>query len=297
MKEQSQALYFVGMIVAMLLWGVAWTAGKVAALHSNPEVAAFWRYAVSFVSIVPLICVMKVPLKADRRGVMYMIAAGLLTSLFNYLFFAGLTHGHAGYGGTIVTSMAPIITYALSMALFGLAVSGREIAALSVGILGALVLMRVPFEGLAFLQLENIYFVLGALVWALVTIVSQKASKHASPMLYTTVVFGVTMTANMLFALPYKPFDFASYDTTFWWTIVFMGIFPGTFSTALFFASAGKVGAHRTGVFMFIVPVGAIVSSMIVYSEKIELSTIIGGLLAFAAVVLFNAKKAKEDRV
>jgi drug/metabolite transporter (DMT)-like permease len=130
-------------------------------------------------------------------------------------------------------------------------------------------------------------------VWALVTIVSQKASKHASPMLYTTVVFGVTMTANMLFALPHDPFDFARYDATFWWTILFLGIFPGTFSTALFFTSAGKVGAHRTGVFMFIVPVGAIVSSMVVYGERIELSTLAGCLLAFTAVVLFNAKKAK----
>ena len=113
MKQPPPIVYFVGMIVAMLLWGFAWTAGKVATLHSNPEVAAFWRYAVSFVSIVPLVWVMKSPLHADRRGVMYMIAAGLLTSLFNYLFFAGLVHGHAGYGGTIVTSMSPIITYAL----------------------------------------------------------------------------------------------------------------------------------------------------------------------------------------
>jgi drug/metabolite transporter (DMT)-like permease len=78
---------------------------------------------------------------------------------------------------------------------------------------------------------------------------------------------------------------------TFWWTIIFIGIFPGTLSTALFFASAGKVGAHRTGAFMFIVPIGAIVSSMIVYGENIESSTLIGCLLAFVAVILFNLKK------
>ena len=293
MKKDSPTLYFIGMIVAMLLWGVAWTAGKVAAHHSNAEVSAFWRYAFSLLSILPLIWVMKSPLRSDRRGMIYMIAAGLLTSVFNYFFFAGLLHGQAGFGGTLVTSVSPIITYALSIALLGLRVSTKEIIALTVGIIGALVLMRVPSEGWGFLDLENSYFVAAALVWALVTIVSQKASKHTTPMLYTTVVFAVAMSTNLLFALPYHPFDFARYDATFWWTILFIGVFPGTLSTALFFASAGKVGAHRTGVFMFIVPIGAIISSIFVYGERVELSTLVGCALAFAAVLLFNMRKAK----
>lgn len=239
---------------------------------------------------------MKSPLHSDRQGMVYMLIAGLLTSLFNYFFFAGLLHGQAGYGGTIVTSMSPIITYALSIALLGLAVTPKEVTALFTGLVGALVLMKVAEKGWAFLELENVYFVAAALVWALVTIVSQKASKHATPMLYTTVVFGVAMSSNLLLALPYEPFAFSHYDATFWWTILFIGIFPGTLSTALFFASAGKVGAHRTGVFMFIVPIGAIVSSMIVYGERIELSTLIGCALAFTAVVIFNAKKRKGSR-
>ena len=98
----------------------------------------------------------------------------------------------------------------------------------------------------------------------------------------------------MFFALPHHPFDFQAYDGVFWATILFIGIFPGTFSTALFFLSAGKIGAHRTGVFMFIVPVGAIVSSWFVYGESIALSTVIGCLLAFFAVMLFNMKRTSK---
>jgi len=292
MKKDSPTLYFIGMIVAMLLWGVAWTAGKVAAHHSSAEIAAFWRYAISLMSIIPLIWFMKSPLRSDKRGVIYMITAGLLTSVFNYFFFVGLLHGQAGYGGTLVTSLSPIITYALSIALLGLNVSTKEIIALAVGMVGALVLLQVPTQGWAFWKLDNIYFVAAALVWALVTIVSQKASKHTTPMLYTTVVFAVAMSSNLIFALPYHPFDFTSYDATFWWTILFIGVFPGTLSTALYFVSAGKVGAHRTGVFMFIVPVGAIVSSWVVYGETLAISTLIGCLMAFAAVMLFNIKVA-----
>ena len=289
---QNTTRYMIGMIVAMLLWGVAWTAGKMAAEHASPQVAGFWRYAISFLSIVPVVLVMRIPFKTDAIGVLYMLSAGLLTALFNYLFFAGLTHGQAGYGGTMVTSLAPIVTYLISIAFLGIAVAFWQIAALTIGTAGALILLRVPFEGLGFLNVDSIYFLGCAFVWALVTIFAQKAAQRAHPMFYTAVVFAVAGFTNMLFALPYHPFDFGAYDSLFWWTILFIGLFPGTFSTALYFISAGKIGAHNTGAFMFIVPVGAIVSSWIVYDEPFVLSTIIGCLLAFAAVMLFNIKRA-----
>jgi drug/metabolite transporter (DMT)-like permease len=286
--------YIILMIIAMLFWGFAWTAGKVAAEHSNAEIAAFWRYAISFLSIIPVVLLLKTPLKTDRIGFLYMLGAGILTSLFNYLFFAGLSHGDAGYGGTMVTSLAPIITYILSISFLGTKVSARQITALSIGIFGAFILLRVPFEGFAFLNVDSSYFLGCALVWAVITVISQKAAKRTHLMFYTLVVFGITTFINMLFALPYRPFDFAAYDEVFWWTILFIGVIPGTFSTALYFVSAGKVGAHRTGVFMFIVPVGAIVSSWVVYDESLALSTLIGCLLAFSAVILFNKKKSSK---
>lgn len=290
-STKNQTRYFVLMIIAMLFWGVAWTAGKVAAEHSHAEVAAFWRYAISFITLLPVIWYLKSPLKSDRVGFIYMLMAGLLTSLFNYLFFAGLSHGAAGYGGTMVTSLAPIFTYLMSITILGTKISTRQVAALSIGIFGALILLRIPFEGFGFLHVESSYFLGCAVVWALVTILSQKAASRANPMFYTLVVFGVAGFTNMVFALPYHPFDYGAYDTVFWVTIIFIGIIPGTFSTTLYFISAAKIGAHRTGVFMFIVPIGAIASSWVVYGENLELSTLIGCLLAFVAVALFNMNR------
>lgn len=290
-ETKNTSKYVMWMIVAMLMWGFAWTAGKVAAEHSNAHVAAFWRYAISLITIIPVIWYLKIPLKTDWIGFLYMLGAGILTSLFNYLFFAGLSHGQAGYGGTMVTSLAPTITYLLSISFLGVKVSSRQVGALLIGIIGALILLKVPFEGFAFLNLESSYFLGCAVVWAFVTMIAQKAAKRAHLMFYTLVVFGVAAIINLLFALPYQPFAFAVYDKTFWITITLIGVLPGTFSTALYFVSAGKVGAHKTGVYMFIVPVGAIVSSWIVYGEALEVSTFIGCILAFIAVILFNVQK------
>lgn len=283
--------YLIGMVIAMLFWGTSWTAGKVAAEHSHAEVAAFWRYAISFMTLIPVIWYFKTSFKADKVGYIYMFIAGLLTSAFNYLFFAGLAHGSAGYGGTMVTALVPLFTYFMSIMILGTKITRRQIVALSIGIFGALILLRVPFEGLGFLNLESSYFLGCAIVWALVTIVSQKASSRVNPMFYSLIVFGVAAFTNIIFALPYHPFDFAAYDAIFWVNIIYIGVIPGTFATTLYFISAAKIGAQRTGAFMFIVPIGAIVSSWFIYGESLAISTLIGCLLAFVAVVLFNTNK------
>ncbi len=114
-KSETSYKYYIGMTIAMILWGIAWTSGKVAAEHANAPVAAFWRYAISLITIIPVILYLKVSLKTNRRGYFYMVLGGLFTALFNYLFFKGLSHGAAGYGGTLVTAIAPIMTYFLSV--------------------------------------------------------------------------------------------------------------------------------------------------------------------------------------
>lgn len=128
----------------------------------------------------------------------------------------------------------------------------------------------------------------------MVTIFSQQALKRSDPLFYSLIVFAVAAATNLLFALPYAPFDFAAYDATFWWTIVFIGLVPGTFSTTLFFLFAGRIGAHNTGVFMFIVPVGATLSAWAVYGETLTPSTIFGCMTAFVAVALFSLSRRKQ---
>lgn len=293
-QQKAKTKYFIGMVIAMLIWGFAWTSGKAMSEHSNPEIAAFWRYAISFLTIIPVILYMKTPLKTDRIGLLYMMAAGLLISLFNYLFFVGLSHGQAGYGGSIVTSVAPIITYLMSIVVFGTKISTKQVIALSLGFFGALILLRVPYEGLDFLNVDSSYFVACALVWSVVTILSQKAATRSTPMFYTLVVFGITAFVNLLVAWPHHPFNLSAFDSIFWWNALFIGLLAGTFSTALYFISASQIGAHQTGVFLFIVPVGAIVSSWIFYDEIILVSTIVGCLMSFVAVVLFNSRKKEK---
>ena len=64
--DKNKTKYIIGMIVAMLIWGVAWTSGKAAVEHSNAQVSSFWRYAISLIGMLPVIWYLKEPFKTDK---------------------------------------------------------------------------------------------------------------------------------------------------------------------------------------------------------------------------------------
>ncbi|ADG93238.1 protein of unknown function DUF6 transmembrane [Arcobacter nitrofigilis DSM 7299] len=290
-KEENNSKYYIALFVAMVSWGIAWTASKSATIHSNPEIAAFWRYAISLVSIIPIMLYMKISLKTDKVGIFYMIIAGLLSAGFNYSTFLGLSHGQAGYGGTIMTSLTPIFTYFLSILFLKTKISLNQAIALSLGIFATIILLKIPSVGIGFLNYNTGFFVLSAFCWALMTILSKKSSSRTDPLFYTLVIFFITTIVNYFIALPYHPFNIFSYDETFWWSIAYVGLFSGTFSTTLFFIAIGKIGADKTAAFMFIIPAVAMIASNIVYHEKILFSTVLGCILSLVAVVLYNRKE------
>lgn len=186
-----------------------------------------------------------------------------------------------------MTSLAPIFTYALSIIFLKNKVSIIQSIALFIGILGTIILLKIPTEGIHFLNLDTSFFVISALCWAFMTILSKKSSIHVDPLLYTLSIFFITTIINYIIAIPFHPFLIFNYDETFWLSILYVGLFSGTFSTTLL----KKIGADKTATFMFIIPAVAILSSNLIYHEKILFSTILGCLLSFIAVVIFNKRK------
>jgi drug/metabolite transporter (DMT)-like permease len=284
----SRTFHFFIMFLAMMVWGVSWPIGKIAAEHAAPDVAAFWRYTISLFSFLPVMLLMKPSYRMETGGVVITVIAGVLTGAFNWLFFAGLSHGLAGYGGTIVTTMAPVLTFVLSVLIFRTRVKKMQLLGILTGLAGGAVLLKLPEDAANLMNVGVLYFVIAALVWALVTLATQRAVKKIDVLLFTLIVFAVTALINLYVALPYHPFAVAAFGRTFWESIFFVGIAGGTFSTTVYFLSSGKLGASVTAIYLFLVPVGDIVSSYFIFDEIPAVPTVAGCVLAFVAVFLFN---------
>jgi drug/metabolite transporter (DMT)-like permease len=288
-KRHSDLLFTLLMVLSMVIWGGSWVSAKVMALRLTPELLSFWRFLLSFLSFVPLLIILRIPLVLSGQGIGYSVFGALFISAYMYYFFRGLEHGLAGAAGVLVTSMMPLMTLLFSLLLLKKKTTGRDIAGLVVGMAGAAVLLRLwTFDAHDLFQSGNVLFVLCSALWALVTISSQRAAETISPYMFSFMTYGFSTLFFLPFAFSQGIEAILYQDAVFWSNLVFLSIISGTFATTIYFVAAERLGSYRTSSYVFLVPSSAMLLSWLFLGELPESSTIIGGAIAISAVYLIN---------
>jgi len=276
----------------MFMWGLSWPSGKVAAAYGSPVNIVFIRYAVVFISFLPLFLFAKAPLLITRKGLPALLLAGLLLAFYTYLFFYGLKHGLAGAGGVLVTTMNPIMAYGIGLVLNKKMPSRNEAIGLLIGLLAGATLLKVWGNADELFASGNLYFLLAAFTWAVLSRVTSKASNYGSSISFTLWMY----LATVLIMLPLVDYNglletFAIADGYFWWNIVFSATIATAVSTTFYFYATTTLGAEKASSFIFLVPVSAALSSWFFLGEALLPHTIIGGILGIVAVYMINRKK------
>ena len=291
MKKNERAVFLFIMILAMLIWGGSWVSGKIIAPMTSPDTLVFWRYfltAASFLLLLPLI---RKDLKVSMRSLASTALCGVLLVIYNQLFFTGLKYGGAGSGGVIVTTLSPLLTFALGGILYGKKFNFRQSAGLAVGLASGLVLIEVWHLSYGRLVSSgNLFFILNALIWALITILSQRIQKRISAIGYSFYVYLFAALIQLPFCDMHALRSVFSAGSVFWINMIYLSAFSSTFAGTVYFLASKKIGAERASSFMFIVPLSALLFSARILDEKPSVYTVAGGCAAIAAVYLINRK-------
>jgi drug/metabolite transporter (DMT)-like permease len=292
-KPDKNMIFLILMVLAMLSWGGSWTSAKLIVNRTAPEVLIFWRFLATFLSFIPLVVILKVPLKLDKKGYVLVLAAAVLLMAYNKLFFQGLRTGLAGGGGVLVTTINPLFTFLYASLLFRQKIHFRELLGLLLGLGGGLVLLQVwSLSTDKLLMSGNLLFIAAAAVWAMLSITSQKSGGIMSTFAYSFYVYGLSALISLPLSLSHHVFDISGFGLPFWLNILFLSVIVTTFGTTAYFFAAGRLGASRASSFMFLVPTSAVFFSWTLLGEKPGLTTFIGGFMALTAVYIINKRAA-----
>ena len=274
------------------MWGLSWPSGKVAASYGIPVNIVLIRYTIVFISFLPIFFFMKAPLTISKKGLLPLIVAGLLLSLYTYLFFYGLKNGLSGAGGVLVTTMNPIMAYGIGLIINRKSPSRNETIGLVLGLIAGATLLKIWGNLDELFASGNLYFLLAAFVWAVMSRITSKASSYGSSMTFSLWMY----LATILIMLPLVDYTtlqetLSIADSYFWWNIVFSATFATSLATTYYFYATTTLGPEKASSFIFLVPVSAAVSSWLFLGEALLPHTIVGGILGIAAVYMINRKK------
>lgn len=142
---------------------------------------------------------------------------------------------------------------------------------------------------------SNIYFLLCAIIWAGVTLLSQHSQKHIHPIHYSFFISLVATLVTFIYAFNSDIMAVFEQGIEFWVAMIYLAVLGQTVATTIFFIASGKLGSEKTSSFMFLVPFFALGSAWLILDEALELHILVGGALSMIAVYFIN-KRSKTRK-
>lgn len=293
----NKNLFFFLLFLSMVAWGASWINVKIICHYIDVYEMIFMRYFISAVAMVPIILMLKQSFKIDFKSFLLVVLSSLVLIVYMNFYYLGTKYGTASLGGAMVTTLIPINTFIILALMRTKKVTRRDTFALGLGAVGVLTMLNVwSLDSKEIFLIQNLYFFLGSILWAILTIISSK-STTISPIVFTFYMYVVMIVLVWVFVIDSRAMVSHEYDSKFWINMLCMSLLSTTFANTVYFVGIEKLGAREVSSFSFLVPFAAIALSAIFLDEPISIAMVAGTILAIVAVKMLNDIKILKRKV
>jgi len=301
-KEANSVKGHVSALVTILIWGTAFISTKILLTDFRPIEIIFYRFSIGL-----LVLMIAYPhrLKVTNKKEELMFAAAGLCGITLYFLLENiaLTYTAASNVGVII-SVAPFFTALLANWLLD---GEKPKPNFFIGFIAAIMgISLISFNGIAVLELNPVGDILAlaaAIVWAVYSILLRKISQFGHNTIQTTrriFCYGLIILTPILFLFQFEfGFErFARPSNTL--NILFLGLGASALCFATWNFAVRILGAVKTSVYIYLVPVITVVASVIVLSERVTWMSALGTILTLSGLFISGRKirpKAKNSRL
>lgn len=290
-RNQHTSLGHIAALITIFLWGTTFISTKLLLAYISPLEILVFRFVLGW--LVLLVIAPKLLKTANWREELLFVGAGLTgVTLYFLLENIALTYTLASNVGVIV-AISPFFT-ALLASLF----LKEEKLQLSyfIGFLISLTgICVLSFSGgeISFSSIGDILAVLASICWGFYSVLTKKISNLGySNILTTRRIFSYGILF-MLVAMPFLEFkpQLAHYtQPVVWANLLFLGIGASAFCFISWNYAVKVVGAVKTSVYIYLVPVVTVTFSVLILHEPVSLPMIIGIGLAIVGLLVSERK-------
>lgn len=285
-------------LFTIIIWGTTFISTKVLLTDFKPVEILFFRFVMGFVALF-LVCPHRLK-GVDRRQEMTFVLAGLCGICLYYLLEnIALTYTMASNVGVII-AVAPFFTALLSR-LF-LKSEGKLRANFFIGFVVAMIgVALICFNGsrMELNPVGDILAVLAAFVWACYSILTRKIGSFEYPVLLNTrrtFFYGILFMVPAVFLFDEIGLErFA--DMTYLFNILYLGLGASALCFVTWNLAVKVLGAVKTSVYIYMVPVITVVTSVLVLKESVTGVSLMGTFLAVTGLFLseYNGMSRNQE--
>jgi drug/metabolite transporter (DMT)-like permease len=280
----------LGVLFAVLFWGVSFVATKAAVAEISPITLVFARAALGATLLLTILRLRSEPLVPPRQMWRSLFVMGFVGVAFHQLLQAyALTLTSAVNTGWLI-GVTPIWSALFAAIKLRERIVGTKLAGLLLGFAGAtLVVTRGNLAALGVLPSTrgDLLILLSTLNWAFYTVLGHATLKSLGPARATAgaMAIGAVLLAP-LFVATAGWGDLARLTPHGWGAVLFLGIACSGLGYLFWYGALERIEASRVAAFLYIEPLVTLAAAVLLLGEPVGVVTVAGGLLLVAGVVL-----------
>ena len=290
----------IGHLAALLtigIWGTTFISTKILLVDFRPIEILFFRFIIGFLALL-VISPKRLKTKNRKEEGTFALAGLCGICLYYLLENIALTYTLASNVGVII-SVAPFFTALLSH-LFTRMEEKLPVQFFAGFFIAMVGIAAISFTGrnLALNPLGDLLAVAAALVWAVYSLLTRKISRFGYPVVLAT---RRTFLYGLLFMIPVLLFfDFhlglpRFAEGKYLFNILYLGLGASALCFVTWNFAVKELGAVKTSVYIYMVPVITVFASVLFLQEKLTLRAGIGTVLILTGLFLSEYKPERKD--
>ncbi|EJM64681.1 DMT(drug/metabolite transporter) superfamily permease [Pseudomonas sp. GM49] len=305
LSKPSDLPVYLKLAGVTMVWGGTFVAGRFLADSLSPLLAASLRFLLASVALLLFLRVARIPLlRPSARQWRQLLLLGFFGIFFyNLCFFYGLQYINASRASLIV-ALNPAVIGMASWLLFKERLNRAKVAGIAICIAGAsmVIVSRNPqllaggVDAGAGAWLGDLLIFGCVLGWAVYSLFSRELNQTLGPV--QTVTWSILLGTVMLWMTCIVRGEasvtaIAHLGAPQWLSLLYLGVLGSALAYIGYYDGIRKIGATRSGVFIALNPLTAVILGALLLDEPLTLAMCLGGGLILAGIFLCNKPLAR----
>ncbi|MEO6680136.1 MAG: EamA family transporter [Pseudomonas sp.] len=296
LTKTSDLPVYLKLAAVTMIWGGTFVAGRFLADSLSPLFAASLRFLFASVALLLFLLLARVPLARPSLGQwLQLTLLGFFGIFFyNLCFFYGLHYINASRASLIV-ALNPAVIGLASWWLFKERLSRTKVAGITACIAGAgmVIVSRNPqlLAANADAWIGDLLIFGCVLSWGVYSLFSKALNQTLGPV--QTVTYSILLGTAMLWATSLLRGELSvnalvNLGPQQWLSLMYLGVLGSALAYIGYYDGIRKIGATRSGVFIALNPLTAVILGALLLGEQLTLAMCLGGGVILAGIYLCN---------
>ena len=292
MKQNNNIREHFAALFTVFIWGTTYISTKILLVDFQAIEILFFRFVIGFLTLM-VIYPKRLKGTSIKQELMFVLAGLSGVTLYFLLENIALTYSMASNVG-VITAVAPFFTGIMSYIFLK---EERPKGNFFIGFITSMMgIFMISFNGTTEFHLNplgDFLALLAVIMWAVYSVFTKKISAYGYSTIQTTrrtFLYGLIFMIPALFFFDFQIGLERFTNTTYLFNILFLGFGASALCFVTWNLAVKALGAVKTSVYIYAVPVITVVTSVIVLHEKITKVAAIGTLLTLAGLFFSQSK-------